>query len=196
MTTNSTAKAEEGIAGINKILNNVTDKQIEQSINDDFLWTTDIVNMRLEATTKSDIIITLDKRIKVHMISSSGDWTKVTYKDKIGYVYTKYLRDTELPSLDFTDEEIDLMAKIIWLESRGESDKGMAMVVKVIIHRLLSKSFADTIYEVLSDYNQFSTWKLIDTAKPTEREIEIINEVLEGCWDGILTGDRSRRGHS
>jgi hypothetical protein len=192
MVTNSTVKAEEGIAGINKLLDNVTAKQIEQSINKDFLWTSDKVNMRLEATTKSDIIITLEKRVRVHMISSSGDWTKVIYKDKIGYVYTKYLRDTELPSLDFTDEEIDLLAKILWLEAKNQDDKGIAACAIVIFNRIKHVAFSDTMYEVLSDKNdvyEFSTWKKINTAKPDARIYEIIDEVINGLWDGLLTED-------
>lgn len=171
---------EEGVAGISKILNNNDIKLLD-------MWTTDIVNLREKPTTTSNIITTLDKQIKVQMISSSNGWSKVIYQDKVGYIYSKYLRDSELPSLEFTDEEIDLIAKIIWLESRGEDDIGEAAVFKVIINRLLSINFSDTIYEVLSDKNQFTTWKHINKAEPTEREYEIIEEVLNGEWDGLLS---------
>ena len=49
-----------------------------------------------------------------------------------------------------------MLAKILWLEARGESDRGEAAVVIVIVNRILSESFSDTMYEVLSDKNQFS----------------------------------------
>ena len=108
----------------------------------------------------------------------------------IGYIYSEYLRDTEAPSLDFTDEEIDLLAKIVWLESRGESDLGSACVIRVIINRILSLEFSDTMQQVLSDTNEFSSWKLIDTAKPTEREYEIIDETLRNNeYKKLLTDD-------
>jgi hypothetical protein len=113
----------------------------------------------------------------------------VYFDGQIGYVYSKYLRNTELPSLNFTDEEIDLIAKIVWLESRNQSDSGEAAVVLVIRNRILSTAFSDTVYEVLSDTNQFTTWKLIDKASPEEREYEIIEECLLGEWDYLLDED-------
>jgi hypothetical protein len=153
------------------------------------MWTTDRVNLREQPDINSDIIETLDKWVKIQMISSSDKWIKVRWNNTVGYIYSKYLRDTELPRLDFTDKEIDLIAKIIWLESRGESDEGEAGICIVIINRLLSKEFSDTIYEILSDKNEFTSWKLLDAAEPTEREYEIIDEVLNGEWDNLLTDD-------
>ena len=181
---------EQPVTGINMTLATLDNSVVEELIeaNDTkCIWTTKRVNLRSEPSTNSDIITTLDKRVKVQKISSSDKWVKVIYDKKVGYVNKKYLRNTELPSLDFTDEDIDLLAKIIWLESRGESDEGMAAVTTVIINRVLHMKFSDTLYEVLSDKGEFSSWKLLDTAKPKEREYEIIEEVLRGDWKDTLT---------
>lgn len=170
---------EQGLAGISKYLDNYTPT---------YNWTTEVVNLRKEPSFKADIICKISKREKVIVINNTDydKWIQVLYKDTIGYIHSDYLRDTELPSLVFTDEEIEMIAKIMWLESRGESDKGMAAVCRVIINRLLSINFGDTVYKVLSDKNQFTTWKNINTAEPTEREYRIINEVLNGEWDNVL----------
>jgi hypothetical protein len=184
------AAVEEGVAGISTKLNDLTDKDIKQMLSITYLWTTtDKVNFRTEDNINSDVILQLDKRSKVQKILSCGEWTKVYFDGQIGYVYSKYLRNTELPSLNFTDEEIDLIAKIVWLESRNQSDSGEAAVVLVIRNRILSTAFSDTVYEVLSDTNQFTTWKLIDKASPEEREYEIIEECLLGEWDYLLDED-------
>lgn len=180
---------EQNVAGISTILDKVDPIGIKQQLDIKYQYTTDRVNLRKEASTNSDKLITLDKRTKVQMITSSDNWMKVKYEDKIGYIKSEYLRDTELPSLELTDEEIDLLAKIVWLEARGESDEGEAAVVIIVKNRILSTEFSDTMLEVLSDNGEFSTWKLLNTAKPTEREYEIIEEVMNGLWDELLTED-------
>lgn len=170
---------EQGLAGISKYLDNYTPT---------YNWTTEVVNFREEPSFKASAICKISKREKVVVLNNTDydKWIQVLYKDIIGYIHSDYLRDTELPSLNFTDEEIEMIAKIMWLESRGEPDKGMAAVCRVIINRLLSINFGDTVYKVLSDKNQFTTWKNINTAEPTEREYRIINEVLNGEWDNVL----------
>lgn len=159
-------------------------------------WTNNRVNFRKEASLDGEIIVTLDKRTKVELVCDLGKWSKVEYKNKTGYIYSEFLNSKELFTSDknrwkieLTDDEIDLLAKIVWLESRGESDEGSAYVAIVIINRILHIEFSDTLYEVLSDKGEFSTWKLLDTAKPTEREYEIVEEVLRGEYDGILNED-------
>ena len=81
-----------------------------------------------------------------------------------------------------TEDEIDLLAKIVWVEARGESEEGQMAVVEVIFNRMTSDLFPDTLYDVLSQKNptQFSSWKLRDKAAPTEKEYNSIYEVLNG----------------
>lgn len=81
-----------------------------------------------------------------------------------------------------TDEEVDLLARILWLEARGECAEGQEAVVEVVFNRMASERFPDTLYEVLSQRNpvQFSTWKNRDRARPTEKEYLSIKRVLDG----------------
>lgn len=84
--------------------------------------------------------------------------------------------------IQLTDEEIELLAKIVWVEARGESEEGQKAVVEVIFNRMASDLFPDTLYDVLSQKKpvQFSSWKLRDTATPTDKEYNSIYEVLNG----------------
>ena len=84
--------------------------------------------------------------------------------------------------IELSEEEIDLLAKILWVEARGESEAGQEAVVEVIFNRMLSKDFPDTLYDVLSQKNptQFESWNLRDSAEPTEKEYTSIYEVLKG----------------
>jgi len=85
-------------------------------------------------------------------------------------------------NIQLTEEEIDLLAKIVWVESRGESEEGQKAVVEVILNRIASEKFPNTLYEVLSQKNptQFASWKHRDSARPTEKEYASIYSVLNG----------------
>lgn len=84
--------------------------------------------------------------------------------------------------IQLTEEEIDLLAKILWVEARGESEAGQKAVVEVVFNRMVSEEFPDTLYDVLSQKKpvQFASWKLRDKAEPTEKEYTSIYAVLNG----------------
>lgn len=92
--------------------------------------------------------------------------------------------------IQLTEEEIELLAKIVWVEARGESETGQKAVVEVVLNRMVSEDFPDNLYDVLSQKNptQFASWKLRETARPTEKEYTSIYEVLEGMTN-ILRED-------
>lgn len=89
-----------------------------------------------------------------------------------------------------TGDEIDLLAKIVWVEACGEPGEGQEAVVEVVFNRMCSPDHPDTLYGVLSEGNptQFSSWRLKDKAKPTEKEYRSIYRVLYGQTN-ILRND-------
>lgn len=93
-------------------------------------------------------------------------------------------------NISLTEDEIDLLARIVWLESRGESQQGQEAVVEVIFNRMASEKYPNTLYDVLSQKNpvQFCSWKNRDMAKPTEKEYQSIKQVLNGNTN-ILRND-------
>lgn len=93
-------------------------------------------------------------------------------------------------NITLTQEEIDLLARIVWLESCGEPQKGQEAVVEVIFNRIASDKYPDTLYDVLSQGNptQFCSWKNRDIARPTEKEYQSIENVLNGNTN-ILRND-------
>ena len=93
-------------------------------------------------------------------------------------------------NISLTQEEIDLLAKIVWLEARGEPVEGQKAVVEVVFNRMASVEYPDTLYDVLSQGNptQFCSWKSRDRAQPTELEYQSIYEVLNGNTN-ILRND-------
>lgn len=187
--TTAYGAAESGVAGISLTLDKTTMP--------DYMWTTARVNLRTEASTNSDIITTVEKRIKVETLkkTSSSEWVKVKYDNKVGYIHKNYLRDVELFTskdnrwgIKLTDNEAELLAKILWTESKGESDEGNYAVIECILNRIVSLEYPDSLKEVLSQDKQFSSWGIRDKANPEEREYELIEEVLRGDTD-VLSMD-------
>lgn len=75
-----------------------------------------------------------------------------------------------------TSEEKELICRITWQEAGNQSIKGQRAVIEVILNRLLSDQYPNTILEILSQPNQFSTWK--DRNKVTEEQILQMQQVL------------------
>lgn len=85
-------------------------------------------------------------------------------------------------NITLTDEEIELLARIVMLEAGGESDRGRDAVVEVIFNRMYDEDFPDTLEGVLSQSGQFTVWKnrKSKAANPTEEVYESIHYVLNG----------------
>lgn len=62
-----------------------------------------------------------------------------------------------------TDKEIDILARTIWGEARGEGTQGMQAVANVIMNRVNGLSwFGNTVEGVCKKPNQFSCWNASD----------------------------------
>ena len=92
--------------------------------------------------------------------------------------------------IELTDDEIDMLAKIVFLEAHTQSEKGILAVIEVIFNRMISDSFPDTLEGVLSQSKpcvQFTTWKNLHIAKPTEKEYSMIYAALNGEQEVLTT---------
>lgn len=59
---------------------------------------------------------------------------------------------------NLSDYDKELICRILYREAGGEEEEGQRAVIEVILNRLLSEKYPNTIEEVLSQENQFSTW--------------------------------------
>lgn len=80
-----------------------------------------------------------------------------------------------------TEEEIDLVAKIVYAESKGEPFIGKIGVASVILNRLSHPHFPKSIREIIFQKNAFSC---IDDGyqhiEPDEETYEAIDEAMRG----------------
>ena len=73
-----------------------------------------------------------------------------------------------------TDKELDELCRVMFLECRGEPFEGKVAVAEVILNRVISEDWPDTVHDVLSQRGQFSTWHHIAKAyNVTESDIAV-----------------------
>lgn len=86
---------------------------------------------------------------------------------------------------DYTEKELDLLARLIYSESGGESYETKLKVGSVVMNRVESDKFPNTIHDVIYQEKQFSvtTYKLngvVMIDRPANEEsIKAAREILE-----------------
>lgn len=93
---------------------------------------------------------------------------------------------TESRYAEVTGEECELMAKIVWLEARGEPLEGQQAVAEVILNRVAAENFPNSVEEVIFEGQdgrgavQFVTAAYLDTAEPTAQQYAAVGQALYG----------------
>lgn len=95
---------------------------------------------------------------------------------------TKKVEIKQGTPVNANDSELDMLAKIIWAEARGEPYEGKLAVGAVVLNRVKSPKFPNTIKDVIYAPNQFSPVSSgqFAKAKPGEEEYRAAREALEG----------------
>lgn len=84
--------------------------------------------------------------------------------------------------IELTWEEIQLIAKVVWVEARGECEEGQQAVAEVILNRLVSDGFSDTVKNVIYAENQFRSAKHLKDAEPYQMQYEAVENALYGPY--------------
>jgi len=82
----------------------------------------------------------------------------------------------------FTYEELDILNRIAWAEAGCEDEKGIILVINVIINRLRDPRFPSTVREVVYQENQFEPTRngAMERAVPDEKTIGAVRRALRG----------------
>lgn len=83
--------------------------------------------------------------------------------------------------IPITEEEFEWFAKLVSAESRGESLEGQIAVANVVLNRVSSPLFPNTIMEVIFQKGQFCPVRNGSIHKePTEQSIQAVEMALRG----------------
>ena len=99
------------------------------------------------------------------------------------FLYQEDLRDytdSRYPGLRLTYEEQNLIARVVWAEARGESFEGQQAVAEVVLNRLVSGDFSDSLMGVIYGENQFRSVPYLEDAEPSQAQYEAVEAALYG----------------
>ena len=177
--SSTNARAEEGVAGISITLDKVN--KIEA-------WTITNVNLRSKPNTNSDIIKTLITDTKIQKLSTNDDWTMVSCEDKIGWIYSKYIKDTEITIIEFNDTELEILYRITEAEGTGQSIESKENIISSIINRVYDSNFPSTIKDIVFQDGQYSPigdrrYYTVDVTDETKEAVHNVvkNGVTHDC---------------
>lgn len=80
---------------------------------------------------------------------------------------------------NLTDEEIDILLKILWAEANNQCMDGQRAVLEVIFNRVLAPEWPDTVIGVLSQKGQFATWKMRNRVNYGSMQTDALQLVYE-----------------
>lgn len=93
-----------------------------------------------------------------------------------------YEMEQMAPNINYTQDEMILLEKLVTAEARGEGYEGMLAVANVVINRALSEKFPHTIIGVINQKNQFCPVRTgaIHRAAPDETAKQAVADALKG----------------
>ena len=84
--------------------------------------------------------------------------------------------------IQLTQDEIDAIARLVWVESRGEKPEGQQAIAEVILNRYVSGRFGSDLVSLVYDEAQFVPRELLRAAKPSQTQYEAIDRALYGPY--------------
>lgn len=103
-------------------------------------------------------------------------------EDPFVYVEEKPCVEPRYPGIQLTREEQELLARVIWVEARGESPQGQQAVAEVVFNRMVSEDFSDTLAGVIYAEGQFRSVPFLEDAEPYQTQYDAIDRALNGPY--------------
>lgn len=86
------------------------------------------------------------------------------------------------PDIYLSYEEKVLLAKVVWVEARGESAEGQQAVAEVILNRMAMDGFPDSLRSVVYAEDQFRSVHYLDEATPEQAQYDAIERAVYGPY--------------
>lgn len=173
------SKIETAISQIKENETNLVEQQeIEVKENEtckevfDYVYTTERVNIRIHIGTESDILLTAEAGTKLQRVGINVvvGWDLVRINNCDYYISNEYITTEEPNQLaDSIEQQLEdnkisasdlrYMSAIIWAEAGNQCEAGQQAVGIVVMNRVASEIYKDTVYDVINEPYQFSPVK-------------------------------------
>lgn len=98
------------------------------------------------------------------------------------YEETTNPEDARYPGIELSVAERQLLARVIWVEARGESWEGQQAVAEVVLNRMASDNFPDELRDIIYGEGQFRSVKFLDDAEPGQAQYQAIERAMYGPY--------------
>ena len=115
----------------------------------------------------------------------SGAWAfdKSAMPEEPFLYYEEDLRgEPRYPDIQLTSEERELLAKVIWVEAQGECAEGQQAVAEVVLNRMASTNFGNTLKGVIYAEGQFRSVPFLENADPYQAQYDAIERAIYGPY--------------
>lgn len=115
----------------------------------------------------------------------SGGWiydVNAMPEDPFIYVEEKPEIEPRYPDIELSWEEQQLLAKVIWVEARGEPAEGQQAVAEVVLNRLSSGKFGNNLQQIIFAEGQFRSAAFLDEAEAWQAQYDAIERAQEGPY--------------
>ena len=90
--------------------------------------------------------------------------------------------DPRYPDLELSYAQTQLIARVVWVESRGEPAEGQQAVAEVILNRMASDAFSDDLREVIYGEGQFRSAPFLEDAQPGQAQFKAVENAIYGPY--------------
>lgn len=143
-------------------------------------------DVNLRAKPDGDILTKVRQNSEFVVIGQSDNWLKGEVNKNVGYIRIDYLDDEPVGDgkvkTEFTDDEVYLAAKVVYLEAKGTGYDGYAAVANCIYNRVKSRKFPNKVYDVVWQKNQYTVTKHsnFNSVSPSSEALKATRDVLNG----------------
>ncbi len=99
----------------------------------------------------------------------------IYYEEEV-YVEPRYV------GMTLTMDERELLARMVWVESRGEPIEGQQAVAEVVLNRLYAGNFQSSVESIIMAEGQFNSARFLDKAEPNQTQYEAVERALKGPY--------------
>ena len=174
-----------GASAVEKTVNVVKNEDLTVSASiGDFIsgWTNTSVNVRKEPNMKSKIHETYKVNTYILYQELEDGWSIIEYNDGYAYIKSKYISDVKIETkkIQHNNDELYMLSHLIMGESGGASDTCQLYVGSVVLNRIKSSKYPNTMKEVIFQKGQYAcTWDGNYDKTPTDRCIKNAKYLLE-----------------
>ena len=115
----------------------------------------------------------------------SGGWAfdkDAMPEDPFLYYEEDLSGDPRYPDIQLTYEERQLLARVIWVEAQGECEEGQHAVAEVVLNRMASPNFGNTLKGIIYGEGQFRSVPYLEDAEPHQAQYEAIERAIYGPY--------------